>query len=553
MIADGGNDDDAITVVTMFPDPDRIDRTDDDDHTDDDDDSFFDDELSCDDATVPHPWDTLSTAVRYDLEHPPHNDEFYNALEVAAPVTIYKEIEFFDPIDPPLPSPVWFHPRPPHWLYNWTSSAYRWAKTGLFWASTFFGLGCPFHCLSATAVASYSPSSQSYCCSCVSQNLDAMTSCLMIGLDAFKGHVPPFPFPTPISFITQAVSCGQASFDRIRRLDELVVLNTERFVQYHAWQHRLIKQTLDARSPSPTLVAEITASEPAGSTENNSSDIKDDAATFDPFAVHELTNDVTIVDCIHRTAEEELSFDTEQAANGPTAVRQGLSSTAFQVIATDPYAFMSIGGGTRKPVIFDTGASLGITYDKADFYGPLTVPEGDLCLGGMAKGLKIEGIGPVSWSFQNPNGSDVQIRSQCYYVPETKARLISPQRLFNKRKGVTGKFEGNEDTFTLHFDGGHQLIVDYDHRNHLPIGYALVGDNFSPSINPEANLTLFGDTNQNVTAGHCLFMNWHSRFGHWNCPAAQRILRQFPFVSVKFAAASKCDFDRFSLRNLSVC
>ncbi|KAI2499350.1 hypothetical protein MHU86_15132 [Fragilaria crotonensis] len=139
----------------------------------------------------------------------------------------------------------------------------------------------------------------------------------------------------------------------------------------------------------------------------------------------------------------------------------------------------------------------------------------------------------------------MKIRSQCYFVPEAKVRLISPQRLFNKSKGVTGKFEGDEDTFTLHFDGGHQLIVEYDSRNHLPIGYARVGDDVPPSIDPQANLTLFDDTNQNVTAGHRLLMNWHSRFGHLNFPAVQRILRQFPFVSVKFAAASKCDLTDF--------
>jgi hypothetical protein len=104
---------------------------------------------------------------------------------------------------------------------------------------------------------------------------------------------------------------------------------------------------------------------------------------------------------------------------------------------------------------------------------------------------------------------------------------------------VTGKFEGDEETFALHFDGGHRLIVEYDHRNHLPIGYATVGDDVPPLINPQANLTIFDDTNQNITAGHRLLMNCHGRCGHLNFPAVQRILRQFPFVSVKFAAASR--------------
>ena len=64
----------------------------------------------------------------------------------------------------------------------------------------------------------------------------------------------------------------------------------------------------------------------------------------------------------------------------------------------------------------------------------------------------------------------------------------------------------------------------------------------SPTISPhQANLTLLDEANQNIMAGHKLLLNWHSRFGHLNFPAVQRILRQFPFLSAKFAAAAKCD------------
>lgn len=245
-----------------------------------------------------------------------------------------------------------------------------------------------------------------------------------------------------------------------------------------------------------------------------------------------------LIDCAPRSPEVEVKHDRKQWVNGPALLQKGLSSETFQVLTSDPQALMMIGGVQRKPVIFDTGASLGITFDKEDFDGPLTIPEGDLCLGGMAQGLKIAGVGPVTWTFRNPDGSEIKIRSQCNYIQEANVRLISPQRLFNKSKGVTGKFEGDEDTFTLQFDGGHRLVVEYDSRNHLPIGYATVGDDLPPTINPQANLSLMDETNQNITAGHRLLLNWHGRFGHSNFSAVQRILRQFPFVSIKFAAAA---------------
>ena len=237
-------------------------------------------------------------------------------------------------------------------------------------------------------------------------------------------------------------------------------------------------------------------------------------------------------------------MDQEQQlmANGPTTFNRGLTDEMFTLLASDPYALISIGGGHRQAVIFDTGASLGITFDKDDFDGPLTIPEGDLRLGGMASGLKIEGVGPVTWTFRNSDGTELQIRSQCYYVPAAKVRMISPQRLFNKTEGIVGNFPGDEDSFSLEFEGCQWLVVEYDSRNHLPIGYATIGAG-SPTILPnQVNLALLDDTNQNITAGHKLLLNWHGRFGHLNFPAVQRILRQFPFQSAKFAAASRCDF-----------
>ena len=63
-------------------------------------------------------------------------------------------------------------------------------------------------------------------------------------------------------------------------------------------------------------------------------------------------------------------------------------ASAFMVFSTRPTL--------RQPVIFDTGASLAITLDEADFDGPLTLPKGELRLGGMANGLKFEGMGPAT-------------------------------------------------------------------------------------------------------------------------------------------------------------
>ena len=84
-------------------------------------------------------------------------------------------------------------------------------------------------------------------------------------------------------------------------------------------------------------------------------------------------------------------------------------------MAIDPHALIAI-HDSRKVVIFDTGASLAITPDKENFDGPLTISEGDLQLGGFANVLQIEGVGPVTWTFSNDDGSEVAIRSMAHYV-----------------------------------------------------------------------------------------------------------------------------------------
>jgi hypothetical protein len=65
-----------------------------------------------------------------------------------------------------------------------------------------------------------------------------------------------------------------------------------------------------------------------------------------------------------------------------------LLTSALSILFSDPHSLLTI-AGTKHVVIFDTGASLGITFDETGFDGPLTVPDGDLRLGGMAQGLKI--------------------------------------------------------------------------------------------------------------------------------------------------------------------
>ena len=165
---------------------------------------------------------------------------------------------------------------------------------------------------------------------------------------------------------------------------------------------------------------------------------------YDPFDISSLCNHFQEVDCRMNKSGKQLltQFQKDRQAN-----HSALHNPASLLhLAIDPQALIVI-CASRNAVIFDTVASLAITPDKQDFDGPLTIPEGDLQLGGTANGLQIEGVGPVTWTFSNDDGSEVAIRSMAYYVPNAKARLLNPQRLFDA--DVQGHYEGDGNSFRL--------------------------------------------------------------------------------------------------------
>ena len=190
------------------------------------------------------------------------------------------------------------------------------------------------------------------------------------------------------------------------------------------------------------------------------------------------------------------------------------------------------------PVIFDSGASLAISPMKEDFVGPITTFTKPRFLGGMANGMPIVGMGTVQWCFKAVDKILV-IHSKCYYVPDCKARLISPQRLFNKSKGVNGEFIVKElEAELTYFDVG-TLHIPYDTNSHLPI---CLGRNLSSlqAESPQVNISILEEQNQNLTGAQKLLLLWHYRFGHKGFAVIQFLFRQALFISEAFKTASKC-------------
>jgi hypothetical protein len=122
--------------------------------------------------------------------------------------------------------------------------------------------------------------------------------------------------------------------------------------------------------------------------------------------------------------------------------------------------------------------------------------------------------------------------------------LFSPQRLLCQKRGIFGKFEGNEHEFSLLLEGSPSIAVKYQRDSNLPVAMVLPIPQPQPTINLAGVLS---EANQNLTAGQKLLLEWHGRFGHRNLASIQKLLHFFPFISQKFGAAAKFDIPLCSI------
>jgi hypothetical protein len=200
---------------------------------------------------------------------------------------------------------------------------------------------------------------------------------------------------------------------------------------------------------------------------------------------------------------------------------------------------------TRKvQVILDTGASLGISPHDSDFLQPPTPPRRPMFIGSMSNGLEVTGVGKIVNTFTANDCSEVTLISDGYLVPRGNARLCRPQRVLCQKRGIFGKFEGNEHKLSLLLEGSPSITVKYQRNSNLPVAMVLPGPQPQPTINLAGVLS---EANQNLTVGQKLLLEWYGRFGHRNFASIQKLLRLVPFTSKKNCASAKCDIPRCSI------
>jgi hypothetical protein len=122
-------------------------------------------------------------------------------------------------------------------------------------------------------------------------------------------------------------------------------------------------------------------------------------------------------------------------------------------------------------------------------------------IGSMANGLEVTGVGKLVNTFTANDGSEVTLISDGYLVPKANARLCSPQRALCQKRGIFGKFEGNEEEFSLLLEGSPPITIKYQRDSNLPVVMVLPGPQPQTTINLAGVLS---EANQNLTAGQKL-------------------------------------------------
>ena len=189
------------------------------------------------------------------------------------------------------------------------------------------------------------------------------------------------------------------------------------------------------------------------------------------------------------------------------------------------------------PIIFDTGASLAISPCVDDFVPGSIKKLHNRYLGGLANGLPISGVGTVRWTFKTGGDKDLIIMTRCYHVPNAKARLLTPQKIFCKQLGIHGRYILEEDFSTLQIDGLPDLTVHYNSETNLPVSMAR---NFT-EVKHDVNLGILSPTNLNLTNPQKDLLRWHYRFGHLGMQKLKDLLCRLPFSNLeKFRPLAKC-------------
>ena len=176
-------------------------------------------------------------------------------------------------------------------------------------------------------------------------------------------------------------------------------------------------------------------------------------------------------------------------------------------------------------VLFDSGANCCITNNSEDFIGEIEtyVPNNNI-IDGIGKGLKVEGVGTVSWTFQSACGHYRTLELQCYYVPSTNQRIASLQCILDNNPKENFSLDSNALVLSG-YDEVPSLTIPLCPDTNLPVAALaeaplVVSKRAKRGTEPHEQLpttvqpSLTAASNLILTDPEKELLRWHHRLGH---------------------------------------
>ena len=226
-------------------------------------------------------------------------------------------------------------------------------------------------------------------------------------------------------------------------------------------------------------------------------------------------------------AVKKIITQVHMATIGPNA--HNINPALYHAALLSPSQFHSaLPNKSTFLVIWDSGASILVSYDKHNFVGPLKKPGFTTELKCIARGLQIEGEGHVMWAMHDTDEMLWLIKIPAFYVPKCKIRLLSMTSLLQTYKDK--KIEINETKLTLsgipskHTKG--TVITRVNPMNNLPTSLTYhYGDTIKVTDALTLVISTVDEANSNLTEPEKELICWHCRLGHIGFRKVQFLMR----------------------------
>lgn len=179
-------------------------------------------------------------------------------------------------------------------------------------------------------------------------------------------------------------------------------------------------------------------------------------------------------------------------------------------------------------LIWDSGASVCISNNQADFVNGIRSPGLIKTLTGLASGLKIKGVGEVAWTVLDVNGAPRTLVLPCFYVPNSPVRLLSTSSMLQKYGDESIHMDQQVATLSgLKGDSNRHAVQAFvNPSNNIPTCTAFILTEVQKAaVALHAMTNTVAPSNINLSEPEKELLQWHQRLGHLDTRKIQFLLR----------------------------